>query len=488
MMGLSYSLLFLLFLVPFAYLCFPKLWLRKKLAIANSNSSCQNQRLPPGRTGWPLLGESLEYFTKIRQGVPYQFVKDRMNKYLSKVFRTSLIGQPMVILCSAEGNKFLFSNERKLVQVWWPSTMDKIFPKSDHRPSSEHSNRLRKLLPFILKTDVLREYVGIMDAVMKKHLQTEWNCEEVNVGEKAKKYLLTLACNIFLGLDDPEKIDELAKGTEDVGTGIHSMPFNLQGTALNRAIKASKLMRKEVEALIRQRRSDVSEYGPSSAKDFVSHMVLARDDNGQLLSDGDIASHLVGLVQAGYTTIHSTITIIMKYLSELPDIYTSVLKEQKEIAIIKEQNGRLSWEDLRKMKHTWDVALEVLRIYTPGTGSFREAITDFVFDGYTIPRGSKIHWIFDVTHKNPEYFHDPEKFDPSRFQGDGMAPFTFVPFGGGARMCPGNEYARVSILIFLHNAVTHFRWKKLIPDEEVLHYPVPRPAQGLPIRLYPHQP
>ncbi|XP_027150422.1 dammarenediol 12-hydroxylase-like [Coffea eugenioides] len=273
-MGLSYSLLFLLFLVPFAYLCFPKLWLRKKLAIANSNSSCQNQRLPPGRTGWPLLGESLEYFTKIRQGVPYQFVKDRMNKYSSKVFRTSLIGQPMVILCSAEGNKFLFSNERKLVQVWWPSTMDKIFPKSDHRPSSEHSNRLRKLLPFILKTDVLREYVGIMDAVMKKHLQTEWNCEEVNVGEKAKKYLLTLACNIFLGLDDPEKIDELAKGTEDVGTGIHSMPFNLPGTALNRAIKASKLMRKEVEALIRQRRSDVSEYGPSSAKDFVSHMVL----------------------------------------------------------------------------------------------------------------------------------------------------------------------------------------------------------------------
>ncbi|CDP21078.1 unnamed protein product [Coffea canephora] len=444
-MGLSYILLFLLFLVPFVYLCFPKLWLRKKLAIANSNSSCQNQRLPPGRTGWPLLGESLEYFTKIRQGVPYQFVKDRMNKYSSKVFRTSLIGQPMVMLCSAEGNKFLFSNERKLVQVWWPSTMDKIFPKSDHRPSSEHSNRLRKLLPFILKTDVLREYVGIMDAVMKKHLQTEWNC-------------------------------------------IHSMPFNLPGTALNRAIKASKLMRKEVEALIRQRRSDVSDYGPSSAKDFVSHMVLARDDNGQLLSDGDIASHLVGLVQAGYTTIHSTITIIMKYLSELPDIYTSVLKEQKEIAIIKEQNGRLSWEDLRKMKHTWDVALEVLRIYTPGTGSFREAITDFVFDGYTIPRGSKIHWIFDVTHKNPEYFHDPEKFDPSRFQGDGMAPFTFVPFGGGARMCPGNEYARVSILIFLHNVVTHFRWKKLIPDEEVLHYPVPRPAQGLPIRLYPHQP
>ncbi|KAL3513873.1 hypothetical protein ACH5RR_026590 [Cinchona calisaya] len=487
-MGLSYFFLLLLILIPFVYLCLHNLLPKNKFGIEKSNFALQKQRLPPGRTGWPILGESLEYFAKIRQGVPFKFVKDRMDKYSSKVFRTSLIGQPMVILCSAEGNKFLFSNEKKLVQVWWPSTMDKIFPKSDDKPSSEHSKRLRKLLPFILKTDVLREYVGMMDAAMKKHLETEWNCEKVIVGEKVKKYLLTLACNIFLGIDDPEKIDELAKGTEDVGTGIHSMPFNLPGTALNRAIKASQLMRKEVEAIIRQRRIDLSEQNPSSAKDFVSHLLLARDENGQFLSDGDIASHLIGLVQAGYTTIHSTITIIMKYLAELPDVYDSVLKEQKEIAKLKEPNERLTWEDLWKMKFSWDVALEVLRVYTPGTGSFREAITDFVFDGYTIPRGSKIHWIFDVTHKNPEYFHDPEKFDPSRFQGDGMAPYTFVPFGGGARMCPGNEYARVAILIFVHNVVTHFRWEKLIPDEEVLHYPVPRPAQGLPLHLFAHQP
>lgn len=67
-------------------------------------------------------------------------------------------------------------------------------------------------------------------------------------------------------------------------------------------------------------------------------------------------------------------------------------KEQKEIEIMKEANDdRLTWEDLWKMKHSWDIALEVLRIYTPGTGSFREAIIDFVFDGYTIPRGSKVN-------------------------------------------------------------------------------------------------
>ena len=100
----------------------------------------------------------------------------------------------------------------------------------------------------------------------------------------------------------------------------------------------------------------------------------------------------------------------------------------------------------------------------------------------------QIHWIAHATHKNPEYFPDPDKFDPSRFQGDGPAAYTFVPFGGGAHMCPGTEYARLAILIFLHNVVNKYRWEKQIPDEKVLHYPYPRPAHGLPVHLYPHKP
>lgn len=98
----------------------------------------------------------------------------------------------------------------------------------------------------------------------------------------------------------------------------------------------------------------------------------------------------------------------------------------------------------------------------------------------------QIHWMFDATHKNPEYFPNPEKFDPSRFQGDGPAPYTFVPFGGGLRMCPGYEYAKQAILIFLHNVVIKYRWEKLIPNGKLLYYPVPGPAQGLPVCFHLH--
>ncbi|GLT65410.1 hypothetical protein SLA2020_378450 [Shorea laevis] len=95
------------------------------------------------------------------------------------------------------------------------------------------------------------------------------------------------------------------------------------------------------------------------------------------------------------------------------------------------------------------------------------------------------YWTVSSTHKNPEYFPDPEKFDPSRFEGRGPAPYTFVPFGGGPRMCPGKEYARLEILTFMHNVVTKFKLEKVNPNEKILYNPSPIPENGLLVHLHP---
>ncbi|CAI9116564.1 OLC1v1017747C1 [Oldenlandia corymbosa var. corymbosa] len=479
--------------IIFSSLCFRKRKPREKSPVATNNYDSKGKILPPGGTGWPLIGETLDYFSKVKQGIPQKFVMDRMNKYSSKVFRTSLIGESVAILGNnAEGNKFLFSNEKKLVQVWWPSSVEKIFATSENNKSTnEYLKGMRKLFPLILKPDVLVEHIGKMDDVVKQHFQTYWKCKEavINVGEMSKKCIFSVACNLFLGINDAAKIDQLEKIVDEVATGLHSMPIDLPGTALNRGIKASKHMRKIVETMVRQRKHDYFSARQKisvSEVDFMSRLIQARDENGENLKEEDIISVLVGLMEGGYATLHNTITVIMYQLAEFPDVYNLVLTEQKEIAKSKETGEKLSWEDLRKMKYSWNVVCEVLRILPPGIGSFKEAITDFSYEGYTIPKGWKIHWIFHSTHKNPEYFPNPESFDPSRFQGDGPIPYTFVPFGGGSRMCPGNEYARVAMLIFMHNAVTKFRWEKFIPSEGIIYYPYPRPAQGLPIRLHPH--
>lgn len=86
---------------------------------------------------------------------------------------------------------------------------------------------------------------------------------------------------------------------------------------------------------------------------------------------------------------------------------------------------------------------------------------------------------------NPTYFKEAEKFNPSRFEeGEGQIPYTYLPFGGGPRTCPGKEYARLATLAFVHNVVNKYKWEVLFPDEKVTGDMMPTPEKGLPIRLH----
>ncbi|GAB4835096.1 hypothetical protein Ancab_000004 [Ancistrocladus abbreviatus] len=463
--------------------------------------------LPPGSFGWPIIGETFMYFRALRGGSSERFIRDRMDSAApARVFKTGMLGHPTAVFCGNAAHKFLFGNESKLVRVWWPPSVHKLF---GHCLVTAHSDseakRLRKILSTSLHPDALIKYVNTMDAVTRHHISSLWQGkDQVTVYPTVKLYTFELACRLFMSFQDPLLISKLSARFNVFLKGVINIPLNFPGTPFYRAMKAANAIRDELRKIVRQRKlelgmehmiitNDIAEQQSSSyntsstSQDLLSHLLVTSDEQGRFLNEVEIINNILLLLFAGHDTSCSVITMLIKYLGELPQVNDCVFTEQMEIANSK-GGDLLEWEDIQKMRYSWHVVSEVMRLTPPVSGGFREALVDFSYEGYTIPKGWKLFWSPASTQRDPTLFPNAEEFDPSRFDGTGLPPFSYVPFGGGTRMCLGKEYARLEILVFLHNLVKNFKWELLIPGEKIGYDPMATPAKGLPIRLFPHSP
>ena len=77
--------------------------------------------------------------------------------------------------------------------------------------------------------------------------------------------------------------------------------------------------------------------------------------------------------------------------------------------------------------------------------------------GYLIPKGWKVQLWYRSVHMDPQVYPDPTKFNPSRWEGHSPRAGTFLAFGLGARLCPGNDLAKLEISVFLHHFLLGYK-------------------------------
>ncbi|OMO90111.1 Cytochrome P450 [Corchorus olitorius] len=313
--------------------------------------------------------------------------------------------------------------------------------------------------------------------------------DTIKIAPLMKKITFNVTCSIFFGLPDGKEKDELLEDFTLTVKGVWAIPLDFPGTTFHRAMKARSWVCNLLSNLIKNRKKQEGEGTVDPNDDnIISSLLVLRDENGQPLLEEEILDVFLSLIMASHDTTAILLTLFIRHLSRDEEVSSKVLEEQNEVVKAMTRNdGKLNWSEIQMMKYTWRAAQELMRINPPMLGSFRLVTKDITFDGYDIPKGWQIFWVAPGTHLDNNIFENPDKFDPSRFENTSKAfpPYTYVPFGAGPRICAGIEFARVEALLIIHHFVTKYNWTEMVPDEPITREPMPYPAMGLPVKLFP---
>ncbi len=178
------------------------------------------------------------------------------------------------------------------------------------------------------------------------------------------------------------------------------------------------------------------------------------------LSDGFIRDQLLTLLIAG----HDTSTVLLVWVLFLLGKHPEVLqKAQAEVDAVLQ--GKIpQWEHLPKLGYLGQVIDETLRLYPPIHLGSRIAAADLEFQGYPIPKGTRVLYSIYLTHRMPEYWPEPHTFLPERFDGFRPEPYTYLPFGGGRRNCMGAYFAQMESKVVLARILQQFDLR-LLPQK-----------------------
>ncbi|KAI3945171.1 hypothetical protein MKW92_052298 [Papaver armeniacum] len=444
--------------------------------------------LPPGEMGLPWIGETLEFYRAQKKNRIFEeFIQPRTAKH-GAIFKTRLMGSPTVLVSGASANRFFLSNEFKLVVSSWPSSSVQLMGKNSIMEKQGDRHRsIRAVIATSLNSVGLEKLVPKLCSSVEDHLNTSWVGKDIiSLYRSTKLLTFSVVFECLLGIKVENGMLEMF---ERVLEGVFAPPVEFPGSKFWRAKRARTGIEKMLVEIVRTRKNEmeleqnVKGGGGGEEDGMLLSRLIASLIRGEI-SEDEVVDNVVLLVFAAHDTTSFAIAMVCRMLAHHPNCYKQLLQEHVEIMGSRKPGETLTLDDTQKMKYTWQVTRESMRLFPPIFGSFRKAIVDIDYQGFTIPKGWKILWTTYGTHLDEDIFKDPLSFDPSRFE-EPVPPYVYVPFGGGPRMCAGYQLARLNILVFMHFMVTRFDWSLVHLDEPITMDPLPFPCYGMPINISP---
>lgn len=235
-----------------------------------------------------------------------------------------------------------------------------------------------------------------------------------------------------------------------------------------------------VDQLIADRRAN-----PSGSDDLLSRLLDAQDpEGGTGLTDAEVRDQALIFLLAGHETTATSLTFTLHLLGLHPDIQQKVRDEAAEVL-----GDRLpNHADTKALTYSTMAIKEAMRLYPAVYAIPRLIMKEDEVNGYTLPVGAVAAVSPWVTHRHPDYWDDPETFDPERFTPEkekARHRYAYFPFGGGPRACIGQYFSMLESIVMTPVLVRAFEFTSPSGPVKLFTGITLRPNQPMPCRIDP---
>jgi cytochrome P450 len=209
----------------------------------------------------------------------------------------------------------------------------------------------------------------------------------------------------------------------------------------------------------------IAERRANEDNSVLSMLLQARDEGGtDGLSDAELRDEVMTVFIGGYETSSNALAFTLACLAANPDVARRHREEVDRVLAGRAPQA----SDLAQMPLNKAVIQEAMRLYPPSWMITREALEDDVINGYPIARGSQVLVSAYGVHHAPDVWNRPNQYDPTRFMPGSpeIDRFAYIPFGGGPRVCLGDQYALTEIQLIVARLVQNVTFQ-LTPDTRI---------------------
>jgi len=445
--------------------------------------------LPPGSSGWPLVGETFAFLRD-----PFAFGRERRARH-GRVFRTSILGRRTAVLAGPEGVTAFLDRDNITREGAHPSPVRALF-------GGINMNMFDGAAHFALKSmsleafdrAALAAYLPDLQALVAGTLAREAGRDVRGVDVFRRMAMEGIAGNV-LGLAPGPETAALAADTTEVVNGLLAVPIPLPWARFGRGLRAKDRIFARYRDLVRAHRDELARH-PDQRRDGLSRLLAARhrptdQAPAQSFSDEEVLLELHHIMLAGYIVFGLFVELVVR-LDESAPLLGRARQEVREV-LGDDEHAPLTPAHLRSLTLLERMVREAKRTAPILPIVFGRARRDFVCQGRRIPAGWDVHLALSLCNDDPDVFSSPEAYDPDRYlpprAEDQRHPHAFVPQGGGpltGHKCLGYDYATLFGQVFLIELLRRYDVRRLDRASRLNTAVLPQePRDGLRIHLTP---